>query len=295
MTASVLLTMLRKGVSVTPATHVWCQGMSDWACMRNVETFSREASLQDTSWYYVDSDSGEQKGPIAIRCVSWQTLNSYAIFPICLSCRLLRHMMKEGNIDGLTVVYDQHVNKWVPLGEIPVLKAVMQQITAEEDIEKGCDIPDSEKVFEDAEDIPAIPQEMHQRKTKRSFQADDGKHFVWDNEENEWVEDENPSGSEDSDEEEAPNAGKKAHESVDTSEEQAADTQATGQKRKRKKKKKSGWKENASGLWIYVTGLPSDVTAEELKSHFSKVSVCVVFVRLLLIADIVLCISFRLD
>lgn len=44
----------------------------------------------------------------------------------------------------------------------------------------------------------------------------------------------------------------------------------TAVKEKRKRKNKSRSKQNK--CWIYITGLPSDVTAEELKSHFSKVS-----------------------
>ena len=40
-------------------------------------------------------------------------------------------------------------------------------------------------------------------------------------------------------------------------------------KEKRKRKNKPRNKQNK--CWIYITGLPPDVTTEELKSHFSKV------------------------
>ena len=53
--------------------------------------------------------------------------------------------------------------------------------------------------------------------------------------------------------------------------EEALDKNAEGvvQKRKRKKKQKK-----AKGIsnWIYISGLPMDVTVEEIRDHFSKVS-----------------------
>ena len=49
------------------------------------------------------------------------------------------------------------------------------------------------------------------------------------------------------------------------------DDEATAVKEKRKRKNKPRNKQNK--CWIYITGLPIDVTTEELKSHFSKVIV----------------------
>lgn len=44
---------------------------------------------------------------------------------------------------------------------------------------------------------------------------------------------------------------------------------ATAQKRKRNRKKKA---RKIPNHWVYITGLPTDVTIEEMKAHFSKVS-----------------------
>jgi RNA recognition motif-containing protein len=47
----------------------------------------------------------------------------------------------------------------------------------------------------------------------------------------------------------------------------------TVQKRKRKKKQK---KSKGPNNWIYISGLPADVSLEEIRDHFSKVCSCTV-------------------
>lgn len=274
MSSAVLLKMLRRGVGVTANTMVWTVGMESWSTMRDAEPFRAEASLEGLSWHYVDAESMLQKGPVP--------------------SRLLVHYMEEGKLDGLSLVFHPVQNAWVQLGEVPELKQVMQTLAEEEDMRAALTNPvaESDQVYvdNDGEEIPAIPDDMHQKGLKidkalpkRSFTADDGKCFVWDDAENDWVEDENPSGSEPSDNEDGSWKKKKQADAsgtasdcleadcdgpsaVDETEDEKAAT------RKRKKKKKSGsWKDNAAGLWVYVTGLPADVTVEELKAHFSKV------------------------
>lgn len=210
--------------------------------------------------------------------------------------------MEEGKIDGLTLVFHQKINKWVQLGEISELKKVMQELAEEEERRNSylASVAVESQIFEDAADS-GIPPEvllearlaMPTRTTsggKRSFTSDDGKHFIWDDEENDWVEDENPSGSDGSDEEEdgyssrqskvnkanpVANANDKdsglAEETEDGESSLTEEQKATRKRKRKNKKKASSWNDNASGLWIYVTGLPSDVTMDELKAHFSKV------------------------
>ncbi|KAJ8605520.1 hypothetical protein CTAYLR_000058 [Chrysophaeum taylorii] len=80
---------------------------------------------------------------------------------------------------------------------------------------------------------------------KRSFRADDGRAFEYDGEQ--WVESRDRVG----DDEEEP-------------EEEEED------KPKKKKKKK---KFDKGKCWVYIEGLPSDVTAEEIVDHFKKCGV----------------------
>ena len=217
--------------------------------------------------------------------------------------------MEEGKIDGLTLVFDQNRNAWVQLGHVPELKQVMHQLMEEEEQRVTLEnkVAESDQVFAEDPSIPVIPDEMKQagasRGTKRSFQADNGKHFVWDDAENDWVEDENPSSSGESEDEDAHQKQGKNGDSkkvvgatsaeVGGGEGDVAQDEKAAARKKKKKKKKATWNDNASGLWIYVTGLPSDVTAEELKSHFSKVMHFLsYFVELY---DNVMCVSGWLD
>ena len=135
--------------------------------------------------------------------------------------------------------------------------------------------------------------------SKKAFRADSGVKYQWDDVENDWVECENDDGD---DEEEvaepvkvvakvassSSSSSKKrppltddanGDDDDDGEDEDDADgttgatseSSATGQvapKRKRNKKKK---KKAAPTFWLYVSGLPKDVTMEEIKEHFSKV------------------------
>lgn len=203
-------------------------------------------------------------------------------------------------MDGMTQIYDQRQNAWLQLGQVGELRQIMQRMVEEEEARQQNIVlnagSDTDQVYEADSDIPLIPEEMYQNNTKaaatstakRSFKSDDGKSFVWDTAENDWVEDENPSASEeeaDEEDDQAEGRGKKQPHAqnkngdaegglpVDADDAQQDDDKAAARKRKKKKKKASSWKENAAGLWVYVTGLPSDVTTDELKAHFSKVSV----------------------
>jgi hypothetical protein len=133
----------------------------------------------------------------------------------------------------------------------------------------------------------------------KTYIADNGQRYVWDEEENDWVE-------ADDDDESAMEAvtngagiGNKngisqhaAHTSAarkrktagaednddsgEEAEETAADaggagktgTDAAAKPKKRRSKKKA---KKGPNTWVYVSGLPPDVTAEEIKDHFSKV------------------------
>lgn len=138
-------------------------------------------------------------------------------------------------------------------------------------------------------------------KAKRSFVADDGVRYCWDDEEQDWVVDDDPDPSDDEEEEEEGNpqdrgplvgsrVGSKAKASAESKgdaegdddddddgeegkEGGGAQDQGAGggaEKRRRKRKNRKG-KAKGPSLWVYISGLPHDVTPEELKAHFSKV------------------------
>jgi hypothetical protein len=106
---------------------------------------------------------------------------------------------------------------------------------------------------------------------KKTFVADNGIRYCWDDEEECWIEDtefhdnegdhdkEDHDSDEESDDDDQHQAG-------------AAESKTEGagaaQKRKRNKKKKP---KKVVNNWVYVSGLPLNVTVEEVKDHFSKV------------------------
>jgi hypothetical protein len=64
---SVLMKLLRKGIGISAQTLVWKPDFENWLPIHAVEVFKEEIELQHQSWYYVDGESGEQRGPIPSR------------------------------------------------------------------------------------------------------------------------------------------------------------------------------------------------------------------------------------
>jgi cobalamin biosynthesis protein CobT len=126
---------------------------------------------------------------------------------------------------------------------------------------------------------------------RKSFVADNGIRYYWDEGEQDWVEDdgeievdepepekgkaikrelEDDSDSDDDETNNGEEVKKKQDSKADNKEggsDEKKDEGAEKKKRKNRKKKKR----KGPNHWIYITGLPKDVTFEELKNHFSKV------------------------
>jgi hypothetical protein len=117
----------------------------------------------------------------------------------------------------------------------------------------------------------------------KTYIADNGQRYVWDEEENDWVEAEEDEVSVEGADAQGSNAHavgskrkqtKDAEEGDDSGDEEGAAKEAGGAadaaskpKKKRSKKKAKKGPNN----WVYVTGLPANITAQEIKDHFSKV------------------------
>jgi hypothetical protein len=110
------------------------------------------------------------------------------------------------------------------------------------------------------------------------FVADNGLRYIWDEEEDAWVlEDDNfkldqvihgddrVNRNDDDGEESEEETNKKR------TNEEPENTAENKQKKKRSKKKNKKGPNN----WIYITGLPADVSLQEIKEHFSKVTVII--------------------
>lgn len=117
---------------------------------------------------------------------------------------------------------------------------------------------------------------------QKRFRADNGTKYVWDDEEDCWVQDEDASersddernDNEESDDDElqdfVSNIKSSSSNNLNNGDHNNADgaPAAETQKRKRKQKKKN---KKVPNNWIYISGLPSNITVEEIKSHFCKV------------------------
>lgn len=139
----------------------------------------------------------------------------------------------------------------------------------------------------------------------KTYIADNGVKYIWDEEEQDWIEDDNDddasmedtnttstttraAGTTTTKDDNKSNKKRKANydnnenntvESDDEGEEgdsgntngdtgnTSGDTGNTKPKKKRNKKKTK----KGPNTWVYITGLPPDITAEEIKDHFSKV------------------------
>jgi len=116
---------------------------------------------------------------------------------------------------------------------------------------------------------------------KKSFVADDGVRYVWDEDEDDWVEgdesddeiDDQVIGKGGDDEDEDGHISKKSTATKATGNAPARTVDEHGNevlkpKRVRKNKNK---KKKPVNNWVYITGLPGDITEDELKDHFSRV------------------------
>ena len=184
--------------------------------------------------------------------------------------RLIIHKIREGSIDGLTLVYSHIIGKWLPVSEIVELKEMINKLDEEEasaasavnDIsdEKMVFIPDEDEHAKNKAEFAAYCERKLQSENKnpdepaakKSFIADDGKKYGWDDEEESWVEI-NQSDSEDDDDQQNEDDVLKYSQTSSgnpskINQEVDSEVQASKTKRKRKNKSKS------SKGWIYITG-----------------------------------------
>lgn len=249
-------------------------------------------------WYYLDSDRN-QHGPVV--------------------SRMLIHKLRQQEIDGMSLVYGGGLTEWKQVSEVPELKNEMMKINQEEQAAEeaaaaaaaaasSIDVQHQIFAFNSEDDIippysmpvqtekPTESSSSSTNPSKKSFVADNGIRYGWDEEEQDWVEldddedlmddqDENSDGDDYDDEDGTNRKGKKrkaapepdSDEAVPESDSAAAaavsgdaassSSAAAPPKKKRSKRKPK----KAPNTWIYVTGLPANVTFEEIRDHFSKV------------------------
>jgi hypothetical protein len=320
---SVIKRLLEKGLlGLDATTQVWQPGFEQWKSVLEIPELHEVVEFQSQQWYYIDSNQ-QQQGPIF--------------------SRLLVHKLKEGELDGLSLVYGGKYPEWKKISEILELREIMQKIAEEEEaLEQARANDDHQQQQQDAEllaqqtyvpledDIiqPAydknamakgkinsnatVGETAEASTAPKYFEDDNGNKYKWDNDEQDWV------MMEEEDEEEfqkfvfqqqgVDHYGKNRHRNK-VSHKSSTGSNISGSKRNRendvenddddddkesvasqqsnisetngktvvedpekpKKKRKNRKKKKLPLTWIYVEGLPGDITLDELKNHFSKV------------------------
>jgi hypothetical protein len=218
---------------------------------------------------------------------------------IYCNLRLIVHKLQQGEIDGYTMVFGEGLEGWKQLMDVPELKEASVKAAQEEENTQAIltALPaQEEQVFVNEDGVMSgvldTLSEAVKAGDKKYFVADDGVRYAWDDGEQDWVEDDEPLESEN--ESESSQTGPGGHqkgkkpaaagvgEKGDTEEVEGEGGEEAEEKQKRKRKKrkkKSGqdWNAAASKLWVYISGLPLDITVDEMKAHFSKVHITPIY------------------
>lgn len=241
-----------------------------------MEPFKAVADFQVKQWYYIDQDR-QTLGPIP--------------------SKELVAKIQVGEVDGLSLIFGSGLDSWKPLGEIAELKAIIQKLAEEEDVaaiasDKSVDLTDQVYALESEDKTIdkdryqkelAYMAELSRQKKEKEVASKENQRIYWDDAEQSWVEKEDDEivPGEDSTLEQASKRRRTIdndqndfmQEDEEEEEEDGAeltvtsDQQSAAAKKKRKKRKNKKAQKN----WVYITGLPADVTAEEINAHFSKV------------------------
>lgn len=212
------------------------------------------------------------------------------------------HKIKEGELDGLSLVYGGLTPEWKKLSDISVLREAMHKIAQDEEAleqakQNAALLEQQTFVADDVNQASSINQLINsptevQPAASCYFEGDDGTRYRWDEEEENWViadpddnqllDDEQSQSSANQvltakkrqrdDDDEFGNDDDNASQADSTTDKIDSTGATTNDESKPKKKRKPRKKKNKGpNTWIYVDGLPADVTFEEIKQHFSKV------------------------
>ncbi|CAH0492849.1 unnamed protein product [Peronospora farinosa] len=271
----VLKKLLRKGI-VQPQQLVWTKHLSEWAAIVNVEPLAAYCHVWTMLWYYTAentaklSEEGTRTGPVTTQ-------------------RLVQ-LFVDGEVDGMTLVWNQELDGWKPIGEVPSLKEFLQE--ANDDLNREIELQ------EQASEVP-MEHQVFENKLTDALVAEDGKKYVFDTESKTYITPEDKIEEELASLQEAvaeakseKDAGqpclkdnKDGHEtdqnekpiasivSTPSAYETNVDVDAAKKRKKKKKKKSDKWKRSRRNTWAYVNGLPLDVTVQEVHDHFAKCGV----------------------
>uniref|UniRef100_M4BDH3 RRM domain-containing protein n=1 Tax=Hyaloperonospora arabidopsidis (strain Emoy2) TaxID=559515 RepID=M4BDH3_HYAAE len=262
----VLKKLLRKSI-VQSQQLVWTQRLSEWAAIASVEPLATYCQVWMGTWYYMAEGTKSD--------------NQEATWTGPVTTQQLVQLFVDGEVDG----------------EVPSLKEFLQE--ANSDLDREAELQ------EQAEKMP-IEHQVFEKGLSDALVAENGKQYVFDAESKTYVTPEekieeelaslqetmmnSSAGKQEGGQPSATDDNKKKDEqSTSPSEEPIVTGEATSvdpttanvavdadvaKKRRAKKKKKSDkWKRSKNNTWVYVNGLPLDITVQEVHDHFAKCGV----------------------
>ncbi|KAL3672135.1 hypothetical protein V7S43_002798 [Phytophthora oleae] len=262
--APIVKKLLRKGI-VQPQQLVWTQKLSEWTAIAKVKPFAAYCSVWTAVWYYMAEDPMD--------------LGKEATRTGPVTTQQLVKLFVDGEVDGMTLVWSQELNDWKPIGEMPSLREFLQE--ANDDLDRETELK------EQANEVP-IEHQVFENQSTDALVAEDGKEYVYDAESKTYVtpedniEDElaslqqsmNEKKAKENDNiedgsEEKPSAATETKLTVPSE----ANAEAAKKKKKKKKKKSDKWMKSKKNTWVYMNGLPLDITVQEVHDHFAKCGV----------------------
>ncbi|TDH65593.1 hypothetical protein CCR75_004947 [Bremia lactucae] len=267
--ARIVKKLLRKSI-IQPHQLVWTQRLSEWTKITSVEPFVAYYRTLMTVWYYMAENATDA------------SKNATRTGPT--TTQQLIQLFLDGKVDGMTLVWSQELDDWKPVGAVSSLREFFDEANDEIDRES--------ELIEQIRNVP-IEHQVFENGSLEALVAEDGKSYLYDTESKTYVtpedsiEEELASLREASMETNAKTQGR--HESTkllkqDTGkiveatkqksfEQAKADVHGEKKRMRKKKKKSDKWKTKKTNTWVYVNGLPLDVSIEEVHDHFAKCGV----------------------
>uniref|UniRef100_H3HCJ4 RRM domain-containing protein n=1 Tax=Phytophthora ramorum TaxID=164328 RepID=H3HCJ4_PHYRM len=256
--APIVKKLLRKGI-LQPKQLVWTQRLSEWSAIASVEPFAAYCRVWAAVWFYMAENQADSSA------------ESTSTGPV--TTQQLVTLFVDGQVDGMTLVWSQELDGWKPIGEVPSLKEFLQE--ANDDLDR------EQELQEQTSEMP-VELQVFEKESADALVAEDGKRYVFDAESKTYVTPEDKIEDELASLQQAMVEADAKKERVDQprgkennmeAAAEVAEAEAAKMRKKKKKKNKNKWKKSKSNTWVYVNGLPLDITVQEVHDHFAKCGV----------------------
>lgn len=290
---NVMLRLIDKGIiGGDESTMIWREGWPNWISIFEAEPFKKISLFHRKQWYYLDHEN-TQKGPVFTRFLIHKMKNLEIDGLTLVFTSELENWKKLSEVEELR---DE-------------MRKIAEEEERREEMANAYDEQNQVFVSDPLEINPQIyfpPQETAKENNLQAenndtkyLETDNGSKYRWDDVEQDWVEvdpedeatfmtqeqgDDDEDIDDDLDDEDNENENesqntelrkkRKISDQDPVSEKEGEEnvnnvnkeTEKKPKKRRNKRKKHKG-----PNTWVYIGGLPENITMEEIKDHFSRV------------------------